>query len=112
MKIQYTRNHCMKLWGRRTREIDIKITKITLKNDIPIFQKLHRLSYLEKKEVDKQLKIGLNDSIIKSCSSEYIISIVLIKMKIVILKSDCRKWIKKIIKSISVIAIWVLIKRR
>jgi len=75
--------------AERIREIDIKITLKGLKNDIPIFQKLHRLSEIEKKEVDKQLKIGLNDSIIKS-NSEYISFIVLIKMKIVILKSDCR----------------------
>lgn len=64
---------------KKTREVGTKMTLI-LKDDIPVYQKLRRLSLSKQKEVDRQLKIWLDDGIIKPSDSEYASPIVFRKL--------------------------------
>lgn len=65
---------------KKTREVSTKMT-LVLKDDIPVYQKPRRLSLLEQTEVNKQLKVWLDDGIIRSSDSEYASPIVLVKKR-------------------------------
>jgi len=65
---------------KKTLEVNVKMTLI-LKDDVPVYQRPRRLSQLERKEVERQLKIWLDDGIIRPSVSEYASPIVLVKKK-------------------------------
>jgi len=65
---------------KKTLEVNVKMTLI-LKDDIPVYQRPRRLSQPEKEEVERQLKIWLDDGIIRPSVSEYASPIVLVKKK-------------------------------
>jgi len=52
---------------------------LVLKDEVPIYQRLRRLSQPEKQEVDKQLKEWLDDDIIRPSNSDYASPVVLVK---------------------------------
>ncbi|GFY14134.1 tigger transposable element-derived protein 6 [Trichonephila clavipes] len=55
--------------------------RIILNDDIPVYQPARRLSYAEKKSVNKHIEEWLEQGIIRPSSSEYASSIVLVKNK-------------------------------
>jgi len=64
---------------KKTLEVNVKMTLI-LKNDVPVYQRPRRLSQPER-EKERQLKIWLDDGIIRPSVSEYASPIVLVKKK-------------------------------
>ncbi|GFU29327.1 tigger transposable element-derived protein 6 [Trichonephila clavipes] len=55
--------------------------KIILNDDIPVYQPARRLSYVEKKSVNKHIEEWLEQGIVRPSSSEYASPIVLVKNK-------------------------------
>ncbi|GFV25716.1 tigger transposable element-derived protein 6 [Trichonephila clavipes] len=55
--------------------------RIILKDDIPVYQPARRLSYAEKKSVNKHIEEWLEQEIVRPSSSEYASPIVLVKKK-------------------------------
>ena len=62
---------------QKTREVGIKMN-IILHNDIPVYERPRRLSPQDKVEVDKQIKMWLEDGIIRQSHSDYASPIVLV----------------------------------
>ncbi|GFX88725.1 retrovirus-related Pol polyprotein from transposon 17.6 [Trichonephila clavipes] len=55
--------------------------RIILKDDIPVYQPAHRLSFSENQDVNKQIDEWLEQGIVRPSSSEYTSPIVLVKKK-------------------------------
>ncbi|GFT60422.1 retrovirus-related Pol polyprotein from transposon 17.6 [Trichonephila clavipes] len=55
--------------------------RIILNDDIPVYQPARRLSYAEKKSVNKHIEEWLEQGIVRPSSSEYASPIVLVKNK-------------------------------
>ncbi|GFW18022.1 transposon Ty3-G Gag-Pol polyprotein [Trichonephila clavipes] len=55
--------------------------RIILNDDIPVYQPAHRLSYAEKKSVNKHIEEWFEQGIVRPSSSEYASPIVLVKNK-------------------------------
>jgi len=54
---------------------------IVLKDDIPVYQRAHRLAISEQREIDIQINKWLSEGIIQTFYSDYASPIVLIKKK-------------------------------
>ncbi|GFY25835.1 tigger transposable element-derived protein 6 [Trichonephila clavipes] len=65
---------------KKTESTDVT-RRIILKDDIPVYQPARRLSYVEKKSVYKHTEEWLEQGIVRPSSSEYAISIVIVKNK-------------------------------
>lgn len=74
--------------------------RIILRDETPVYQNPRRLSYHEKKEVDRQMEDWLKEGIIKPSCSEYASPIVLVKKKDESIRicQDYRKLNEKIVK--------------
>lgn len=70
----------------KTREVGIEMNLI-LQDDIPLYERPRRLSPQDKVEVDKQIKMWLEDGIIRQSHSDYASPIVLVNKKMAQLES-------------------------
>lgn len=68
-KQKLTANIARNYESKKTHEVSIKMTSI-LTDNISVYQRLRRLSQLEKEEIDSQLKKWLANGIIRASNSD------------------------------------------